>query len=47
VIVDLGTAGVAAYFTAFTQQLVPTDSLGNPGTGAHEITDADPGTLAA
>jgi uncharacterized protein YukJ len=47
VIVDLGTAGVAAYFTAFTQQHVPTDSLGNPGTGAHEITDADPGTLAA
>jgi uncharacterized protein YukJ len=43
----MGDAGWAAYFTAFTQQVVPTDALGNPADGgAHEITDADPGSLA-
>lgn len=46
VLVDLGNAGWGAYFTAFTQQLVPTDDLGNPTADAHEISDDDPGTLA-
>ncbi|MGO8846827.1 MAG: DUF2278 family protein [Methylocella sp.] len=30
VLVDLGNDGWAGYFTAFTQQLIPTDELGNP-----------------
>ena len=40
VIVDMGEEGWAAYFTAFTQQNVPTDDLGNPKPGAHEIDDS-------
>jgi uncharacterized protein YukJ len=35
-----------AYFTAFTQQIVPTDDAGNPAAGGHEINDSDPGSLA-
>jgi len=46
VFVDMGKAGWAAYCTAFTQQLVPTDNLGNPGKKSHEVTDQDPGSLA-
>jgi uncharacterized protein YukJ len=46
VLIDFGEPEWAAYFTAFTQQLVPTDDKGNPTDGAHEITDDDPGTLA-
>jgi uncharacterized protein YukJ len=37
VIVDLGESEWAAYFAAFTQQLVPTDELGNPAPGAEPI----------
>jgi uncharacterized protein YukJ len=44
VLIDFGDPEWAAYFTAFTQQLVPTDDLGNPEDGAHEITDDDPGS---
>ena len=44
VLVDMGEPEWAAYFTAFTQQLVPTDDLGNPGDPSHEIADSDPGT---
>ncbi|HEX3770866.1 MAG TPA: DUF2278 family protein [Polyangiaceae bacterium] len=47
VLVDFGEgeqSGLSAYFTAFTQQKVPTDDLGNPKPDAHEITDRDPGT---
>jgi uncharacterized protein YukJ len=47
VIVDMGEAGWAAYFTAFTQQNVPTDDLGNPAGDAHEISDSDPGSVLA
>jgi uncharacterized protein YukJ len=47
VLVDLGQTQWAAYFTAFTQQLVPTDDLGNPDRESHEIEDADDGSLAA
>jgi uncharacterized protein YukJ len=47
VLVDMGPDGWAAYFTAFTQQAVPTDELGNPKGDAHEITDADPGSEEA
>ncbi|MDR3636037.1 MAG: DUF2278 family protein [Isosphaeraceae bacterium] len=45
VLVDLGTTEWAAYFTAFTQQLVPTDGLGNPLSDSHPVDDADVGSL--
>jgi uncharacterized protein YukJ len=45
VFVDLGEGKWAAYFTAFTQQMVPTDQLGNPVDDAHEIDDKDDGSL--
>ena len=45
VFVDLGEGKWAAYFTAFTQQMVPTDKLGNPVDNAHEIDDDDDGSL--
>jgi uncharacterized protein YukJ len=45
VLVDLGQPEWAAYFTAFTQQKVPTDDLGNPGAGSHGIADSDPGSM--
>ena len=45
VMVDFGDPEMAAYFTAFTQQNVPTDSLGNPAKNAHEIKDSDDGSL--
>ncbi len=38
VLVDLGEPEWAAYFAAFTQQLVPTDSLGNPTPAAAPLT---------
>jgi uncharacterized protein YukJ len=37
VFVDVGAPEWAAYFTAFDQQLVPTDDLGNPRPGAATI----------
>jgi len=37
VLVDLGEPEWAGYFTAFTQQLVPTDDFGNPKRGGHPI----------
>jgi uncharacterized protein YukJ len=46
VFVDLGQPEWAGYFTAFTQQLVPTDRLGNPGRGSHPIQGSDPGSVA-
>jgi uncharacterized protein YukJ len=46
VLVDLGDAGWRAYFTAFTKQFVPTDDRGNPTPGAHQISEADEGSLA-
>ena len=45
VLVDLNEPQWAAYFTAFTQQLVPTDELGNPSDDSHGIQDADDGAL--
>jgi hypothetical protein len=45
VVVDLGQPECAAYFTAFTQQVVPTDNLGNPEPGSHQIQDSDAGLL--
>jgi uncharacterized protein YukJ len=45
VVVDLGKPELAAYFTAFTQQFVPTDNLGNPEGGAHPVGVADDGSL--
>jgi hypothetical protein len=46
VIFDVGQPEMAAYFTVFTQQLVPTNKLGNPQPGSHEVTDSDDGSLA-
>lgn len=46
VIVDVGQSEMAGYFTVFTQQLVPTDDLGNPKPGGHEVADSDDGRLA-
>lgn len=37
VLVDLGGDGWAGYFTAFTQQYVPTDNLGNPTPDSHPV----------
>jgi uncharacterized protein YukJ len=45
VMVDFGADGWAAYFTAFTQQMVPTDNLGNPAANKHGMTDDDNGSL--
>ena len=45
VLVDLGNDRWAGYFTAFTQQAVPTDELGNPAQDSHPIQDSDPGSL--
>jgi uncharacterized protein YukJ len=36
-IIDFGQGDVSAYFTAFSQQLVPTDQAGNPTAGATPI----------
>ncbi len=44
VIVDFGDK-VAAYFTSFIQQLVPTNDLGNPEGGGHEIDVPDEDSL--
>lgn len=44
VIVDFGDS-VAAYFTSFLGQLVPTDDLGNPQSGGHEIDVADENSI--
>ncbi len=46
VIVDVGEAQWAAYFTTFTQQRVPTDKLGNPEEPNHEMGIADEGSEA-
>lgn len=46
VLVDFDEPHWAAYFTAFTQQLVPTDDLGNPSSDGHGIQDADDGLFA-
>jgi uncharacterized protein YukJ len=45
VFVDLGEGKWAAYFAAFTKQMVPTDDLGNPAGNAHELGDDDDGSL--
>ncbi|HVW03009.1 MAG TPA: DUF2278 family protein [Planctomycetaceae bacterium] len=44
IVVDMGDGTVAAYFTAFTQQNVPTDHLGNPTQNGHSITEPDDGS---
>ena len=46
VLVDLGEPEWAGYFTAFTQQQVPSDDLGNPVAASHPIQDSDVGSLA-
>jgi len=46
VLVDVGEPEWAAYFTAFTQQNVPTDDLGNPAGDSHGILDSDVGGMA-
>ncbi len=47
VIIDIGQPELAAYFTVFTQQMVPTDRLGNPVSDSHEMTVADDGSLSS
>lgn len=44
VIVDTQQPELAAYFTVFTQQLVPTDKLGNPDADSHPVELADDGS---
>ena len=44
VIVDAQQPELAAYFTVFTQQLVPTDKLGNPDADSHPVELADDGS---
>ena len=46
VVINFGDSKWSAYFAVFTQQLAPTDDLGNPQDGAHQITVADDGSLA-
>jgi len=46
VMVDLGQPEWAEYFTTFTQEIVPTDGLGNPVDAGHAINESDPGSLA-
>ncbi len=46
VLVDLGQGQWAGYFTAFTQQAVPTDDLGNPTAESHPVEDSDTGSMA-
>jgi len=45
VLVDLGEPQWAAYFTTFTQQMVPTDKLGNPVGSSHPMSVTDDGGL--
>jgi uncharacterized protein YukJ len=44
VIVDTQQPELAAYFTVFSQQLVPTDKLGNPDADSHPVELADDGS---
>jgi len=44
VIVDTRQPELAAYFTVFTQQLVPTDKFGNPDADSHPVELADDGS---
>jgi len=44
IFVDLGDGRMAAYLTAFTQQNVPTDDLGNPTDDSHGMTTEDDGS---
>jgi uncharacterized protein YukJ len=46
VLVDRGQPEWAGYFTAFTQQNVPTDDRGNPVRQGHPIQNADVGSQA-
>ena len=46
VLIDSGDERWAGYFTAFTQQTVPTDDLGNPTDDGHTIDDSDPDSQA-
>jgi|SRR5271165_151850 len=47
VVVDLGQPELSAYFTVFTQQLVPTDELGNPDEESHPVSVSDDGSEAS
>jgi len=46
VLVDLGEPQWAAYFTTFTQQIVPTNDLGNPVGSSHPMSVSDDGSLS-
>jgi uncharacterized protein YukJ len=47
VLFDFGEPEWIGYFTAFTQQLAPTNDVGDPLPNSHPIGDSDPGSLAA
>jgi hypothetical protein len=46
VLFDFGAPQWVGYFTAFTQQQVPTDDVGDPAPGSHFVRDTDVGSLA-
>ena len=45
VLFDFGDPQWIGYFTAFTQQAVPTNDVGDPVSGSHGISDKDVGSL--
>ena len=45
VLFDFGEPQWVGYFTAFTQQVVPTDDVGDPLGNSHPIGNDDPGSL--
>lgn len=48
ILINFKDGAWTAYFTAFTQQIVPTDNDdGNPQDGGHEINDSDPDSAGA
>ncbi len=46
VLFDFGTPQWVGYFTTFTQQNVPTNTVGDPTAASHPINDHDPGSMA-
>jgi len=46
VLVDFGKPQWSAYFTTFTQQMVPTDNLGNSEMNNHGMSEADENSIA-
>ena len=47
ILINFPDGSWTAYFTAFTQQIVPTDDLGNPNANGHEIADSEAENVAS